>query len=47
MQDDFEAMFAYNRWATDRVASKLKRLGVEQPATDFVLFALEQVQPKA
>jgi uncharacterized damage-inducible protein DinB len=30
-----------------QVASKLKRLGVEQPATDFVFFAFEQLQPKA
>jgi uncharacterized damage-inducible protein DinB len=30
-----------------QVAAKLKRLGVEQPATDFVYFAFEQRQPKA
>ena len=30
-----------------QVAAKLKRLGVEQPATDFVYFAFEQLQPKA
>jgi uncharacterized damage-inducible protein DinB len=29
-----------------QVASKLKRMGVEQPATDFVFFAFEQLQPK-
>jgi uncharacterized damage-inducible protein DinB len=28
-----------------QVASKLKRLGVEQPPTDFVLWALEQMPP--
>jgi uncharacterized damage-inducible protein DinB len=30
-----------------QIASKLKRLGVEQPATDFVLWALEQMPPQA
>jgi uncharacterized damage-inducible protein DinB len=30
-----------------QVASKLKLLGVEQPATDFIYFAFEQLQPKA
>jgi uncharacterized damage-inducible protein DinB len=30
-----------------QVASKLKRLGVEQPATDFVDWAFEQIRQKA
>jgi uncharacterized damage-inducible protein DinB len=30
-----------------QVASKLKRFGVEQPMTDFVLWALEQVPQQA
>jgi uncharacterized damage-inducible protein DinB len=30
-----------------QVASKLKRLGVEQPATDFVFWALEQMPSQA
>jgi uncharacterized damage-inducible protein DinB len=30
-----------------QVASKLKRLGVEQPATDFLFWALEQMPPQA
>jgi uncharacterized damage-inducible protein DinB len=30
-----------------QVASKLKRFGIEQPATDFVFWALEQVSQKA
>jgi uncharacterized damage-inducible protein DinB len=30
-----------------QVASKLKRLGVEQPATDFVFWAMQQTAPKA
>jgi uncharacterized damage-inducible protein DinB len=30
-----------------QVASKLKRLGVEQPATDFVVWAIEQMPPQA
>jgi len=30
-----------------QVASKLKRFGVEQPETDFVFFAFEQLQPKS
>jgi uncharacterized damage-inducible protein DinB len=30
-----------------QVASKLKRLGVEQPATDFVFWAFEQFPQKA
>jgi uncharacterized damage-inducible protein DinB len=29
-----------------QVASKLKRLGVEQPATDFLFWALEQMPPQ-
>ena len=29
-----------------QIASKLKRLGVEPPATDFVFWALEQMGPK-
>jgi uncharacterized damage-inducible protein DinB len=29
-----------------QVASKLKRLGVEQPATDFIYWAFEQMAPK-
>jgi uncharacterized damage-inducible protein DinB len=30
-----------------QVAAKLKRLGVEQPVTDFVIWALEQMPPPA
>ncbi len=30
-----------------QVASKLKRFGIEQPATDFVYFVVEQLQAKA
>jgi hypothetical protein len=30
-----------------QVASKLKRLGVEQPATDFVFWAFEQIPQTA
>jgi uncharacterized damage-inducible protein DinB len=30
-----------------QVASKLKRLGIEQPATDFVFWAFEQIPQKA
>jgi len=30
-----------------QIASKLKRLGVEQPATDFVFWAREQLPPQA
>jgi uncharacterized damage-inducible protein DinB len=30
-----------------QVAAKLKRKGVEQPPSDFVYFAFEQLQPKA
>jgi len=30
-----------------QVASKLKRFGVEQPATDFVFWAIEQIPQKA
>jgi uncharacterized damage-inducible protein DinB len=30
-----------------QIASKLKRFGVEQPATDFVIWALEQMPPQA
>jgi uncharacterized damage-inducible protein DinB len=30
-----------------QVASKLKRLGIEQPATDFVFWAFEQIPQTA
>jgi uncharacterized damage-inducible protein DinB len=30
-----------------QIASKLKRFGVEQPATDFIFWAFEQMPPKA
>jgi hypothetical protein len=41
MQDDIVALFAYDRWA-NQVAAKLKRFGIEQPATDFFFWVIEQ-----
>ena len=34
MQDDFEALFAYNRWANDRVLGACRKLSLEQYSSE-------------
>jgi uncharacterized damage-inducible protein DinB len=36
MQDDFETLFAYNRWANDRVLGACRKLSAEQYAAEPV-----------
>ena len=42
----FRHVVNHGTYHRGQVASKLKRLGVEQPATDFIYFAFEKLSAK-